>query len=328
MPDWKKSMQQTFEYYIVDPGTWKDKDQITTVRSATIERDEDAEIQNGIKERHPLGTFLVQTPSSAFDGRVRTINMDSYTPLLELKENPPPIGYFIKKDSNVMDEAYRIVRNHVRAPVVKPSCDEKLYFDFAANTDDKWISFIDDLIANAKYELGLDELGRVLFLPVQDTATLQPVTEFNDDDSSILYADVSEEYDLYGIPNVVEVVYSKNNLNYYARVVNEDSNSPTSTVSRGREIIHRDTDPDFSGEPTEYQVKEYAEKLLQKLSTVEYKVTFSHGYYPVRLGDCVLLNYKAAGINNVKAKIVKQAITCDTGCKVTETAIYTSKLWR
>ena len=28
MPDWKKSMQQTFEYYIVDPGTWKDKDQI------------------------------------------------------------------------------------------------------------------------------------------------------------------------------------------------------------------------------------------------------------------------------------------------------------
>ena len=43
MPDWKKSMQQTFEYYIVDPGTWKDKNQITTVRSATIERDEDAE---------------------------------------------------------------------------------------------------------------------------------------------------------------------------------------------------------------------------------------------------------------------------------------------
>ena len=82
---------------------------------------------------------------------------------------------------------------------------------------------------------------------------------------------------------------------------------------------------------------------------MEYKVTFSHGYYPVRLGDCVLLNYKAAGINNVKAKyirlyfnagysarwvelneiqIMKQAITCDTGCKVTETAIYTSKLWR
>lgn len=28
MPDWKKSMQQTFEYYIVDPGTWKDKNRL------------------------------------------------------------------------------------------------------------------------------------------------------------------------------------------------------------------------------------------------------------------------------------------------------------
>ena len=25
MPDWTKSMQQTFEYYVVDPNTWKDK---------------------------------------------------------------------------------------------------------------------------------------------------------------------------------------------------------------------------------------------------------------------------------------------------------------
>ena len=24
MPDWTKTMQQTFEYYVVDPGTWKD----------------------------------------------------------------------------------------------------------------------------------------------------------------------------------------------------------------------------------------------------------------------------------------------------------------
>ena len=41
MPDWTKSMQQSFEYYIVDPGTWKDADQIDTVKSSIIERDSD-----------------------------------------------------------------------------------------------------------------------------------------------------------------------------------------------------------------------------------------------------------------------------------------------
>ena len=351
MPDWSKSMQQSFEYFMVNPNTWKDTDKIETVKSATIERDSDAgtkgsasfnvneklgecyiriyliTIQNGIREPHPLGTFLVQTPSSSFDGQVRSVTMDAYTPLLELKENPPPVGYFLPKKSNIMDEAYKLMRENMRAPVVQAKCSETLYNDFVANTDDKWISFISDLIANAKYELGLDELGRVLFLPVQDAASLRPVTEFRDDNSSILYSEISEEYDLYGIPNVVQVVYSKNNSNFYVEVTNDDPNSPVSTVSRGRKIIYRDSNPEFSGEPTNYQINEYAKKLLQKLSTVEYKITFSHGYYPVRLGDCVLLNYKNAGINNVKAKIIKQSISCTTGCKVTETAIYTSKLW-
>ena len=36
MIDWTASMQQTFEYYTVDPGTWKDVRKLTTVRSCTI----------------------------------------------------------------------------------------------------------------------------------------------------------------------------------------------------------------------------------------------------------------------------------------------------
>ena len=43
MTDWLSSMQQTFEYYIVDPGTWKDMKLIDTVKSCTITRDAEAE---------------------------------------------------------------------------------------------------------------------------------------------------------------------------------------------------------------------------------------------------------------------------------------------
>ena len=39
MPDWTKTMQQTFEYYIVDPGTWRDTRKINTVISSSITRD-------------------------------------------------------------------------------------------------------------------------------------------------------------------------------------------------------------------------------------------------------------------------------------------------
>lgn len=43
MPDWSASMQQTFEYYVVDPGTWKDKQLLDNVISCSINRDSEAE---------------------------------------------------------------------------------------------------------------------------------------------------------------------------------------------------------------------------------------------------------------------------------------------
>jgi hypothetical protein len=351
MPDWSKSMQQTFEYYIVDPGTWKDTKLIDNVKSCTIKRDSDTEtlgsatfdvnesvgecyiraylvtIQNGVTEKHPLGTFLVQTPSSNFNGKVREISMDTYTPLLELKEGLPPLGYSILKDENIMEIAYRLCRDYARAPVIETDCDTKLHYDFVADPNDTWLAFITDLIANAKYTFGLDEMGRILFSPQQDTASLQPVWTFNDNNSSILYPDLTLDHDLYGIPNVVEVIYSNGGDVFYARVANEDPNSPISIPNRGREIIHRVTDPDLIGNPTNNQIQEYANQLLRELSSLEYTVSYSHGYCPVRVGDCVRLNYTRAGLNNVKAKVISQSISCKSGCQVTEKAVFTNKLW-
>lgn len=351
MPDWSKTMQQTFEYYIVDPGTWHDIKKIQNVTGSTIKRDLTSEtlesatiditgrisecyiriylitVQNGLTEKFPLGTFLVQSPSLGFDGKIKKLSLDAYSPLLELKENPPPIGYSIFKDENIMDNAYRILRENMRAPVIQNESTEKLYRDFVANTEDTWLSYSSDLISNANRILDIDELGRVMFAPKQDTASLQPVWTYTDDNSSLLYPDISIDRDLYGIPNVVEVVCSVGNDIYYARVTNDDANSPISTVNRGREIIHRVTNPSLSGVPTEPQIKEYANQLLRSLSSLEYTVSYSHGYCPVRTGDCVRLNYTRAGINDIKARVISQNIKCKSGCPVTEKAVFTIKVW-
>lgn len=352
MVDWTKSMDQTFEYYEVDPNTWKDKKLLNNVISCSINRDYGAEtlgsasidvtdmvgesyirvylitIQNGVREKHPLGTYLVQTPSVSFDGKISDVSMDAYTPLLELKENPTPLGYTLLEDENIMESAYKIVREHCRAPVVKTESDKKLISNFIANTNDKWLSFTTDLIAQANYLFDLDELGRIIFVPQQRLDTLQPVWTFDDGNSSILYPELTLRHDLYGIPNVVEVVCSTGTELHYSRIVNDDPNSPTSTVRRGREIIHRVTDPDISGIPTKEQIDEYARNLLESLSSVEYTVSFSHGYCPVRIGDCVRLNYEKAGLVDVKARIINQSIKCVPGCSVNTTATFTKKLWK
>lgn len=351
MIDWTESMVQSFEYYEVNPNTWKDSKKINVVKDSTINRDSGVEtqgsasinttesldegyvriymkiIQNGKEYNEPMGTFLVQTPSSGFDGKVGSATVDAYTPLLELKENPPPLGYSIAKKENIMAMAYRLTQEQTRAPVVETSCSETLYDDFVANTDDTWITYLTDLIANAKYTFGLDEMGRILYLPKQDTASLQPVWEYNDDNSSILDPNINLERDIYGIPNVVEVLYSNGNGFYYAKAVNNDENSPISIANRGRVITKRITNPDLNGYATQNQINEYAERVLRELSSLEYTITYKHGYCPVRLNDCVRLNYKKANLINIKAKVISQSIKCTPGCQVTEKATFTVKLW-
>ena len=361
MADWAKSTQRTYEYYTVDPETWTDVERLDTIKSSSISRDSSAEtlgsasfaiaesvgeayvriymitVQNGVREKLPLGTFLLQTPSSKFDGRIRDVTVDAYTPLLELKESPPPIGYYLPKETtigstkiptNIMEAAYDIVREHARAPVVPVTCDKVLPHDFVANPDDTWLSFLIDLITLADYEFELDEMGRILFAPKQELDALQPVWTYTDDNSSILYADLTLDHDLYGVPNVVEVVYSGDAGMFTARVVNDDPNSPVSTVSRGREIIYRDTNPSISGTPTQAQIDEYADTLLKNVSSLEYTLSYSHGYCPVRMRDGVRLDYARSGITGVKAKVIRQTIDCTPECKVSETAVFNSKLWR
>lgn len=351
MTDWSASMRQTYEYYIVDPSTWRDIKRIDTVVKSSIKRDSSVEtlgsatiditgsleecyiriylitIQNGIKEKHPLGTFLVQTPSYKFNGKVQTTSLDAYTPLLELKESPPPLGYSLLKTDNIMERAFQIAREHVRAPISRANKDEVLQYDFVSNVDDTWLTFLNDLIAIAKYTFGLDEMGRIVFNPIQETESLQPVWTYDDSNSSILYPEIDISHDLYGIPNVVEVIYSKGDINLSSRIINDDSNSPTSTVNRGREIVHRENNPSLQGSPNQEQLDEYAKRLLKELSTLEFTISYTHGYCPVRLGDCVRLNYKNAGLDGVKAKVISQTIDCVSGCPVTEKAVFTNILW-
>lgn len=352
MIDWTQSMEQSFEYYEVDPVSWKDKSQLTNIKSSTVNRDASAEtrgsasididnmlgetyiriylvaVQNGVKEKVSLGIFLVQTPSSSFDGKVRSVSMDAYSPLLELKEKQPPLGYALLKGENIMRQAYLITKENCRAPVVETESDKTLQNNFVANTDDNWLTFLIDLIAQAKFEYYLDEDGKILFAPQQTIDQLQPIWTYNDDNSSILLPEVTLNHDIYGIPNVVEVIASTGTEVHYAKAVNNDPNSPTSTINRGREIVYRDTSPSLPGYPTKEQIDEYAETLLKNLSAVEYTVSYTHGYCPVRVGDCVRLNYVGADLIDVKAKVISQSIQCKSGCTVTETAVFSKNLWK
>lgn len=353
MPDWTKSMTQTFEFYEVNPNTWKDRRRLDFVRSCTIKRDISKgtlggatfEIdgegigecyirvylltnQNGIDEKICLGTFLVQTDGYDFDGKVKSYSVQAYTPLLELSENKVPIGHFLTKGANVLDQAYVLASDNMRAPVVAGYSEKTLANHYTANMNNTYLDFISDLLKYDDYQFGLEPDGSVFFSKVKDEIEgLTPIWTFTDDNSSILYPELSLKNDLYQIPNVVEVRYSDDVLTRTVVVKNEDPDSPTSIQARGREIRYRDTDPKITN-PDPNVMQLYGETLLRNLSSTMCQVTYTHGYCPVRLDDCVRLNYRRADMSNIKAKVISQEITCDEGCSVMETAVYKKYYWK
>ena len=229
-----------------------------------------------------------------------------------------------------MEAAYNAMRDKCRCPIVKTVDESTLTYDFVADYDDTYDKFIRELIFQAKYSFGLDELGRIIFMPYQDLSSLQPIWTFTTDNSSILNPDITLRHDYYGIPNVVEVVYSDSRGIMKSVVKNNDPGSPISIINRGREIVYynENVEPgELPTYPTQEMLDEYAKKLLQKLSNVEYKISFSHGYCPVKLGDCVRIEYPKIGLNGVKAKIISQKIKCAIGCTVETTAVLNKSLW-
>lgn len=354
--DWSKSMVQTYQFFKVNPNTWMDEKKLENFESASVAFDSNDETicsgsltgeiiddefyiriylictQFGYVYKFPLATLLVMSQLSGYNGRRYQYSVNAYSPLIELKEKYPPIGYsMICRKNEVLGNVLKILAEHLRAPVITTittpvlSTDE---FIFTAEFDDTWLSYIISILSSIGYHLGVNAKGEVYLSPdIINVNAVKSVYTYTDDNSSILLPDISDEYDIYGIPNVVELLHSNPNNNYFVRIVNKDPDSKTSTISRGREIVYRaNTDEGYI--LSKDQVQNLAVNILKKKSEVEHIIEYKHGYNPVTLGDGITMNYTRSGYRHQKAVVISQIIECKNGCVVTEKAKYSSYLWR
>ena len=65
--------------------------------------------------------------------------------------------------------------------------------------------------------------------------------------------------------------------------------------------MKRDTSPDIVGRPSQEYLDEYAVKKLRDLSISSTRLLSLMGSCPVRVGDCVMLDYRRFGLNQVKS---------------------------
>ena len=304
--------------------------------------------QNNEVEKIPLITMLCQTPSTSFNGKRKTTSITGYSPLVEMQDVYPPFGYTIpayKPGFFISDLIYDICSENVRTKVleiphsldttntdpIEKISKETFVNAYVSDPSKSWFELFNDLVGIIGYIARVDELGKIYFEKTQTLSKMKPTYTFDANNSSILSSDLTIDRDLYGIPNVIEIICTLIDGNTISKtVVNDDKNSSTSTVSRGRKVVRREINPDQLGKiskDNQNRIEEYAYSILEKVNTLEYRISYSHGYCGNNVGDCVRINYPSAGIVNEKAYVISQKIDCKTGCMVEETAILTKKLF-
>lgn len=356
MIDWTESMQQYYEYYTVSPITWADVSLINTVTTGSITNDLNTETltnatfagvdmngefyirayicakQGDEFERRCLGTFLVQSPSCSYDGKYNEVSALSYSPLIELKENYPPMFYTLPKETDVVEWAYNMIEENSRLKVDRTYKEQIISkYDYVANADDNWLDFITSVLNQNGVSYKLSPEG-VVSLYKTLNYNISPIKYiFKNDEKSIILPRVSYSKDMYDIPNVVEVYVSTEKGYNVVRVSNNLSanDSATSIDARGREIVHRETSPSIVGIPTDAEIENYAKMLLESLSTIVVELSFTHAYVPgISVGDTILVDYPEAGLNEQRCKITSQQMDLSEGLLVDTTATFEIEYWR
>lgn len=298
--DWTKGWEAKYYASIVDPTTWRDIDrfEITGGRISRVNNElrESADIettnytqgekwariwmdlhQNGASDHIPMFTGLATSPADDIDGDLISNTLECYSVLKPTQDVLLPRGWYAPKGSG--ESIIRDLLSVTPAPIEIGENMPTLNQHIIAEKGETHLSMIDKILLAMGWRIRITGDGIINLSP-------QPIevsAEFHQSADAI-EPQFSKEYDWYGCPNVFRATSGDDTV-----VVVDDSDSPISILSRGREIWAEDTNASLKDDETLY---EYATRRLKEEQMVAMRVNYSRRYNPnVVVGDLIRLNY-------------------------------------
>lgn len=354
MTVWTDGKQISYRYCEVDPRTWRDLRPLGAVTDCSVTRDRGSDFlggvqmtvgeyvanemyvreyllatQRGVTEQVCLGTHLVQVSKLRYTGKSVLRPLSGFSPAKELDAAELPTFHQVRSGSDPVVAAAALMRAKCRAPVVGAAgSGVSLASPMTAERDDTPLSFVRKLLDAASMELCVDPYGRFSIEPVRDSASLQPVWEFRDDEVSILFPEADEETKWGSLPNVLRATFDVGGETLVGRAVNTDPSSALSTAVRGREVYESGDGSVLPAGSTQADADAAAMAMLRERSCDTRTIMFSHGYCPVFPGNGVLFDYTAHS-RRARLRVERQVIELgSSSCTVTTTGSHTESLWR
>jgi hypothetical protein len=225
--------------------------------------------------------------------------------------NPNPANTYTGVVDHILTESNlpkKVTANAATIPVPK---------EWEAGTSKRQI--IGDLLTAINYEsLSFDEDGFAVVKPYVSPQSRGAEYTYQDDELSVMYPEVMQEYDLFGVPNRwIMTLSDPDRETITVDFTNSDPASPTSTVRRGRTITSFEQAQDADSEAT--MIARVA-RLAFESSQVFEAIEFSSGLMPIHSGNDVLaLSYDPLSINGQYAE-VSWDMDLTAGAKMTHRA--------
>ena len=310
--EWNKGFSAQYYCSIVDPATWRDLRRIEltggSVSKSTTSLMESAsldltELPNGIEAwiriwldtkqsdagaHEAVFTGLVSTPSTQWNGLLKSYDAECYSVLKPANDVSMPKGWYAPAGSNGAMLAASLLS--IGAPPVEyaePS--PTLYSSIIAENNETNLSMAWKIINAIGWRIRINGYGNISICPkaVEASVTLDALA------NDCVELDVKDTRDLFSCPNVFRATFDK--MTAVAR--DDDPDSPLSTVSRGREIWKEETNCKLNTGET---LTQYTRRRLRELQAPARAVSYKRRYIPDLFpGDMVQIHYPAQGINDI-----------------------------
>ena len=339
--DWNQGYVSTYRLYSVNQSTWGDGDEIEYLVSASITKDEesslleDASISldgypiNGYVRlvlearnstgatRVPLCTALVTTPKRSIKNTLSTIDLECYSVLKPASDKLLPTGWYFPEGGDPIAGAFELLAESLTCPVEPAESEIRTDEPKVAESGETYLSMAKYLLEDTEWFIRIDGNGRVTIEEKSDDI----VATFDTIDRDVIMPDLTDETDIYDIPNVLRVRDGNGN---YETIYNDDENSDTSIGNIGWEKWEdRQLDLDY-GET----LLEKANKQMEEMSKTKRKISYTREFDPdIKTNDMVLYLLPHQGIVGV-FRIISQSISIGAGVSVSEIAEFETDNWR
>lgn len=342
--DWTRGYAViAWRLFKVNRETWADGDEIGGLYSATINNDVEDELiqigdlvidaavgeslesgyyriamtarQGGEIERVDVATLLCESTSDEIDRGYSALTVAGQSVLYPASRDTLAAGSYAPRGVDGVEYAADMLRASINAPVSTTgsfTLDQHVVFDGCSVLDAVRL-----VLDAGGYTLRIDGYGRVSVSP----SISEPALILDNAGARLLQPGVSRSLDYSEIPNVYRVTHGTETV----EAVNDDPNSPTSTVSRGwRSITYDDNPVRVNGET----LMSYAERKLEESSIVPDTRTYTREWWPdVHAGSYVRGTIASVGIDGL-FRVDSQQLTCDKGITVQEQASREVYTWQ